>query len=64
MEVPYLKWKPKKVPVDVGRQLFVHGFLLLRGKLQPLILTPQAHLVFLPGWSGEAPLSGRRLRLQ
>ncbi len=28
MEVPYLKQKPKVIPIDVGRQLFVDSFLI------------------------------------
>jgi len=28
MEVPYLKNKPKVIPIDLGRQLFVDDFLI------------------------------------
>lgn len=34
MEVPYLKRKPKTIPIDVGRQLFVDDFLIEKTTLQ------------------------------
>ena len=34
MEVPYLKKKPKTIPIDVGRQLFVDDFLIEKTTLK------------------------------
>jgi hypothetical protein len=34
MEVPYLKQKPRVIPIDVGRQLFVDDFLIEKSTLK------------------------------
>ncbi|MCF0205199.1 MAG: hypothetical protein HUK12_07930, partial [Muribaculaceae bacterium] len=40
MPVPYLENKPKVIPVNVGRQLFVDNFLISETTLTPVYHTP------------------------
>lgn len=40
MKVPYLKTKPEVIPINVGRQLFVDGFLIAETNMQAVSHTP------------------------
>jgi len=40
MPVPYLKWRPAVVPIDVGRQLFVDDFLVEKTDLKRVFHMP------------------------
>jgi len=40
MDVPYLRHKPKAIPINVGRQLFVDSFLIAKTNLQTVFHQP------------------------
>jgi hypothetical protein len=41
MPVPYLEHKPKVIPINVGRQLFVDDFLIAESDLETVYHTPE-----------------------